>query len=399
MTNIREAVTQYIERGWRPIRVKPGRKLPIGKAWQNSQPGPEKFDTDDNVGIYLGPASGGLIDIDLDISEARHLARLPGLFGDLPAFGRDGEVPGHRLVVSSDAPKTTDKFQLPRAHGLAVEKAMVLELRIGEQSVFPPSRYKLDDGSFQDIVWTAGEMPNDIPELQWDDLHRRAGLLAFLSVVACAYPRESGNRDEVCMALAGTLARLNVSAEIADEWIVAIAELAGDEEAEQRAGKVEPAAERLADGEEIVGLPRLIELLSLDKCEKAIRKWTGAKKRGPKQNAPSNAIVAEDGKLIEIVDQAQAALLASSLPIYARNTTLVRVLKVGKAMADDGIRRDTGVTMLMPVEPAWLVHAMAEASPWAKPKGKEGNPSFQPTRQKDMPGYSSPGLAIGNFLN
>ena len=237
MTNIREAVTQYIDRGWRPIRVKPGGKLPIGKGWQNSQPGPEKFDANSNVGIYLGPASGGLIDIDLDISEARQLAKLPGLFGDLPAFGRDGEVPGHRLVVSPDAPEKTVKFQLPSDHGLSVGKTMVLELRSRQQSVFPPSRYKLDDGSFQAIVWTAGEMPNDIPELQWDDLHRRAGLLAFLSVVACAYPREDGNRDEVCMALAGTLARLKISAEVADAWIVAIAELAGDDEAEQRGEK------------------------------------------------------------------------------------------------------------------------------------------------------------------
>ena len=135
---------------------------------------------------------------------------------------------------------------------------------------------------------------------------------------------------------------------------------------------MEPAAERLTAGEEIVGLPRLIELLQLDKCEKVIRKWIGAKKQGSKQTAPSNSIVIQDGQLNEIVDQAEAALLASDLPIYARSTTLVRVVKVGKTMADDGIRREAGVTMLMPVHPAWLVQAMAIASPWAKPTGEDG---------------------------
>ena len=52
----------------------------------------------------------------------------------------------------------------------------------------------------------------------------------------------------------------------------------------------------------------------------------------------------------------------------------MRVIKVGKAPADDGIRREAGVTMLLPVEPAWLVQAMAKAADWFKPAGKDKDP-------------------------
>ena len=274
MANIHDAVKAYLDRGWHPIPVKEFGKSPSSSGWQTTKPDAQNFMSTQNVGILLGEASGGLIDIDLDIPQARLLARETDLFAGLPAFGREGDLPGHRLVVCPGAPAEIVQFGLPSGNGLGLPKDMVLEVRAKGQTVFPPSRYLREDNSVQSLVWTTGSMPEAIPEISWEELRWRAGILALLSVVLATYPAQ-GNRDNVCMALAGTLVRLGVEADLADDLIVTVARLAGDEEHEKRRGKARAAANKIAAGEEVTGLPKLLELLGLTELGTSIRKWLG----------------------------------------------------------------------------------------------------------------------------
>ena len=73
-----KAVLSYIDRRWAPIPIPRGQKAPNTPGWQNLKVTKETvgqyFEDPSNVGILLGDPSGGLIDIDLDSSEARVLA-------------------------------------------------------------------------------------------------------------------------------------------------------------------------------------------------------------------------------------------------------------------------------------------------------------------------------------
>src|SRR5205807_846906 len=94
--------------GMQLVRLKPGSKIPVSqKGWQNASPKAAEFLPGENVGVQLGSKSGHIVDIDLDIPEARALAGLECFFGHLPAFRRTSlppDEPGHRLVVCRDAP-------------------------------------------------------------------------------------------------------------------------------------------------------------------------------------------------------------------------------------------------------------------------------------------------------
>jgi hypothetical protein len=362
MSNVSDIVADYIARGWAPIRVKPLHKNPLSKAWQNTTPQPHEFQACDNVGVKLGSASGGLIDLDLDSPQSRALAREEGLFAGLPAFGREGQSPGHLLAMCKDAPeKASQCYLLPPGHGLQLAKNMILEVRASNQTVFPPSKYQNEDGTVQSIVWASGQAPATIPELSWKDLEQRADILALLSVVAAAYP-DKGNRDNLCMVLGGVLARLEIPVDIADNLIVAVARHAGDDEANKRGGKASAAATKIAAGDQVTGLPTLLEMLGLSTCEKTIRKWLNLKSE--QLVAAPGSITMQPGQLNAVVDQAEASLLASKFPIYQRGQELMRVTRLGKAEEIEGVRRTAGVTMLYPVHSTWLTQSMARAADW-----------------------------------
>jgi hypothetical protein len=91
------------------------------------------FDGVGNIGVILGEASGGLVDIDLDCSEAIELApeHLPTTEA---IFGRQGKPRSHWLYrVNGNAPTLQIRDPLTRE--------MLLELRGdgGHQTIFPGS--------------------------------------------------------------------------------------------------------------------------------------------------------------------------------------------------------------------------------------------------------------------
>ena len=95
---------EYLARGFTPIRLGPGSKVPPSKHEANTVRGDNAAQLLDmggyNLGLRLGPDHGGLVDFDLDWPEARRLAEL-NLFA-LARFGRFGAPGSHRLVLCPD---------------------------------------------------------------------------------------------------------------------------------------------------------------------------------------------------------------------------------------------------------------------------------------------------------
>jgi hypothetical protein len=86
-----------------------------------------------------------------------------------------------------------------------------------------------------------------------EDLERYAGCAAFLAIVLNRYPRGSGNRDNICLALAGTLIRAGFTDDEVDSWLTHVASLAEDEEASKRGGKAAASREKWEAGDELGG--------------------------------------------------------------------------------------------------------------------------------------------------
>jgi hypothetical protein len=354
-----EAAAAYLARGWRPIVVNALKKNPKSSAWQNSEPRPENFGAADNIGLDMGRCPA-LVDVDLDIPQARELAQHRLLFGDLPAFGRQGQTPGHRFVLCTDKPIKVEQFQFSTAKEkdclafLASNKMMVLELRAGKgQTVVPPSRYQADNGQIVEIVWAAGAAPADIPEMPWAEVKRRAGTLAFLSVVAAVWPA-TGSRDAICLPLAGALLRAGWSVEETDALIVATATVAGDDEADRRGGKAESTQKRLEAGEPVAALPALLEGLGLEPLKKRLSGWLNIRDDGNSSALPEVAILVDRADLHNELMEFAALLANKSGQIYRRQMDLVRVCALDADDPGDGLNRRAGLVELRLATPGWL---------------------------------------------
>jgi hypothetical protein len=142
MSGVLDAAASYIGAGLSVVPIPSGVKRPIADGWQNLRIGIEDIDRhfrpDSNIGVILGPASGDLVDIDLDCVEALELADLylPETGAE---FGRASKPRSHRLYAA--AGETFATFGDKRRD----KKNTLLEYRTrgatgGEhQTIFPPS--------------------------------------------------------------------------------------------------------------------------------------------------------------------------------------------------------------------------------------------------------------------
>ncbi len=134
-SNLLDAARWYLARGFAPIPVPAGSKVPVLKGWTDMRLAeadlPRHFNGTGNIGVLLGEPSGWLVDVDLDCEEAVALA---------PAFlpptgaksGRPGKPLSHWWYVCEGA--KTRKHQDPAS------KKMIVELRsTGAQTVVGPS--------------------------------------------------------------------------------------------------------------------------------------------------------------------------------------------------------------------------------------------------------------------
>ena len=263
---LRAATAYTVERDWRLVPIMAGTKRPPMEGWQNlrldADDLPQHFGNGAGVGVLLGKPSGGLVDIDLDCTEALALAAVL-----LPStslrHGRPGRPDSHYWYTCDPLAETV-KFRdptRPKAEG------MLVELRsTGAQTVVPPSPHP-DGGNYE---WHAEGKPT---------LLDGRGLLGAVSrlAAACLLARRwpgTGNRQDAALALAGGLLRAGWDEAEVSDFILAVATAAGDEEACRRATAGGFSAKRLASDKSATGWPTLVELVGAEVADK-VAEWLG----------------------------------------------------------------------------------------------------------------------------
>ena len=205
-----ETALDYIRRGWSPTPVLHKSKRPLKDEWQTLRiteaDARQWFNGEaQNIGVMLGEASAGLVDVDLDSDEA---VRAGGYF--LPrtlCFGRTSKPCSHWLY-QSDLWQTEDKaeiqFKFATGKGEDRKEQMILELRIGgggkgAQTVFPGSVHT----SGEPITWDEKEA---VARADGGSLKQWCARAAAAALIAAHFPSK-GARHDAGLTLGGFLFR------------------------------------------------------------------------------------------------------------------------------------------------------------------------------------------------
>jgi hypothetical protein len=273
--NARDIALSYINRGWNPVPVRPRSKKPFEDEWQArtiTAENAEQFfnGAELNVGVQLGPTSGGLTDVDCDCPEA--IAIAPYLLPQTAArFGRPSKPRPHWLYIT-DLSEHSDKATIQFLDQRTRMKKMMVELRIGgkkgAQTVFPGSIH--EEG--ETITWDQDGAP---AEVDGADLVQQVTGLAAFSLIARHWPsKDSHARHNTALALGGFLARAGMSPAAAKKVVEAIAKAANDEEWQDRRKAAEDAVAAHQNGESVYGLPELKKMIGKGVAQKAAD-WLG----------------------------------------------------------------------------------------------------------------------------
>jgi hypothetical protein len=260
-TSVLDAAREYTRRGWRVVPIPHGKKGPRLHDWPSLMLGENEmaahFSNGENIGILLGAASGGLVDIDFDCSEALDLADC-FLSKTNCVFGRPSRVRSHRFYGCDPLPGP-QKFSAP-------DGSTLVELRAnGQQTLAPPSTHP----SGETVFWSDHGNPTSVNA---DDLLRAVSLLAAAALLARHWPKP-GQRHYAALALAGMLLRAWPEEEVA-RFIDAVAIASHDEETRQRIRDVISTSKRLAVGEAATGAPTLAQIVG-DSVIARVRGWLG----------------------------------------------------------------------------------------------------------------------------
>jgi len=258
---IEEAYKTYTSYGWKPVRLYPGLKRPVGKNWQEKPtPELEAFAGFHNIGLAMGSRSSGLTDLDLDHPDVMAIAGkfLPHTGAKFGRYYGTGEQKLGHWLYRSNGEKT---FQLVHP-----TEGMVIEVRsFGGQSMVPPS-YIYDESTnksqpFTDLVcWEGGakaKIPSleSITEVPFDKLVSVARLIAVTALSFKQFKPGSYHND--CLAWCGLLAKAGYSREEVSTSIECIVEATGQSGLSDRLAAVEDTFIRLEQGELIIGISAL----------------------------------------------------------------------------------------------------------------------------------------------
>lgn len=263
--NTLEIAFDYVARGWSPIPVAYQTKKPIPKNWPElrvtSETAERYFNRERlNIGVLLGQASNGLVDMDLDCMEALLLA--PYILPATCCFGRKSKPRSHWLYQCLPPP-LTEQF-------VADDNSMLLELRsTGTQTVFPGSVHEAGEG----IAWHASIPANPV-SIEAEDLVFTVRKLAAGALLLRAWNR--GSRDEIATALVGALLRDGWRENEVDQLIEAVCNAAGDEEGPSRLKSTRLAQALDGGSGPVPGWPRLATLVGEPKAQK-LRAWLAKK--------------------------------------------------------------------------------------------------------------------------
>ena len=253
---ILSAATDYRRRGWAPIPLPKGTKNPGRASWQDQRFSSQAelegaFANCGGIGLLTGDPSGGLVDVDLDCSEAIAAASL-----FLPetklVHGRRSRPESHRWYIATPVP-TNIRFQ--DVDGDGHSGAMLLELRsTGSQTLVPPSVHP----SREPYTWSTLGIPTDI---DGEDLRRCCAYLASATLLGRHWPL-TGSRHVTALAIAGLLERARVLVEDAILIVRIAASQARDEEVEARVHDVRDTYRR-THSRRTTGAPTLEKLIGV----------------------------------------------------------------------------------------------------------------------------------------
>lgn len=249
----------YLERiGLLLIPVEGRSKRPVRKNWQNHPESAAWFEVNPghNVGVLLGSASDGVVDIDLDDPIARRLAsRILPPTGMV--FGRLSNPSSHYIYRVEDDPGGTQQFQFSN-HG------MLCEYRSdGAQTVFPPSIHE----SGEEIEFVSMGDPGEVTR---EVLINAVGRLAAATVLAKLWAE--GSRHDLALALSGALLNAKWDQDDVSNFIDAICYGADDDERADRIGGVRGTVRKLHRNEPVTGWPTLAGIIGEEAARK-VAEW------------------------------------------------------------------------------------------------------------------------------
>ncbi len=264
-TSTLQAAQQYLQRQWALLPIPYAEKAPRIHGW------PEFVLTDEdltshfsgraNVGVILGSRSRGLVDVDLDCTEALALAErlLPKTAS---VFGRTSKPRAHYFYYCDHLP-SPHKFAAPDGECLA-------ELRSsGQQTIIPPSMHPAGEA----ITWARDGEPATVDAAT---LSRAVALIAAAALFVRNWPPQ-GQRHDARMALIGCLARSGWAEDLTIDFVQAVVSTAQSEDRDacgKVVGDTRAAFLRLKRKQTVTGIPRLAALLGENVVESA-SEWLG----------------------------------------------------------------------------------------------------------------------------
>jgi Bifunctional DNA primase/polymerase, N-terminal len=386
--------SEYLQRGWSVIKLKPRSKKPALGTHAASAVTFDNIHTlvdGDNIGIRF-EENGDLKDVDLDFQVASDLAGAVGLTTSTAAFGRASVGVGHLLYNAPgtksqnfDLPEGKYPKPLPEHNGEPSRR--VLEIRGGSDNtytMFPPSVHPCGET----LEWCND---NRTPTAKTaDEVRQHFGRHAVAATALYFYPQDASARYEVRKTLSAVLVVSGMSADQAGIYVQQVARLGGDPKwNEDFAARAE---ERMEDGKKLTGIPKLCEVLGLpDDAEKKFREWLCSAKDDRRP-----MIIYSEMRLPEVLNETQAALIAAGVQVYQSQGRLVRPMRLkqlpntddGRIKSDDGIIRDVGSLTLCGVNPKRLHEDMIEHINFVKiSKTDEGFEHVPMAPPEKLPGY------------
>lgn len=292
----RAAALEAIGRGYQVIPIRPNTKRPTMVGWPQItwDPGTtdEQFaarlkewgfdiDADQpdayNLGVVLGPTSGGLVDVDIDHPKAKRFRDF--LPRTQARSGRPGSPDSHfwYIATGADTPST-------RAYRLADGSTVTIEFRYdrGVQTVIPPSDWvpkewdtthasnpKLREvRNWSREPWGGAAGPAVVDGRK---LALQVALVGLGTVLLDGWPT-AGGRHEAYLALAGGLLRMGDGIvhpfweRNASVLIRALANASNDDDGPdaREAESVDSTIRKLRDGKMMWGFPKLADIIGLD---------------------------------------------------------------------------------------------------------------------------------------
>jgi hypothetical protein len=328
---------EYINLGWQPVPIPYREKGPTLPDWTNlritHETAPQYFNgIPQNIGIILGEASKGLVDIDIDCPEALALAPyfLPATSG---RFGRASKRASHWLYFSN-VPKH-QKFEDPNG-------GTIVELRTGGvQTVFPGSHHV--SGEF--IDFEDGCDVTKIPVVDAKKLEEAVKKLAAACLLARYFPAKG--RHDFCLALGGGLLQEGWTPEHAELFVYLVAWAGGSDNPKARSASVTGTKEKMDAGENVTRWGKVKDLIKDrplgggvggEKLVKKIRKWLAPVQPSLPTDTEKIAITIGFDEL-EIADQMLSPI--AKLPnVFKRGWKLVQILRDDVKTKEDDIVRE-----------------------------------------------------------